>query len=160
MLYELRSSTLLATVEAHAGPIWSLDLRPDGKGFITGSGDKSVKFWNFTKKVLPFDEAVQPGSDTKTVHLSVAHTKTMKMSDDVLGVRYSPDGKFLAVATLDSTVKVFFQDTLKFFLSLYGHKVGTSTFITSSLHCSPTSLMVTIALIKITAARLGHGHLL
>jgi U3 small nucleolar RNA-associated protein 12 len=45
------------------------------------------------------------------------------MSDDVLSVRSSPDGKLLAVSLLDSTVKVFYQDTLKFFLSLYGHKV-------------------------------------
>lgn len=45
------------------------------------------------------------------------------MTDDVLSVRYSPNGKLLAVALLDSTVKVFYQDSLKFFLSLYGHKV-------------------------------------
>lgn len=45
------------------------------------------------------------------------------MTDDVLAVKYSPDGRFLAVALLDSTVKVFYQDTLKFYLSLYGHKV-------------------------------------
>lgn len=45
------------------------------------------------------------------------------MTDDVLAVRYSPDGRFVAVALLDATVKVFHQDTLKFFLSLYGHKV-------------------------------------
>ena len=49
------------------------------------------------------------------------------MTDDVLSVRYSPNGKFLAVALLDSTVKVFYQDTLKFFLSLYGHKVRRSS---------------------------------
>ena len=36
------------------------------------------------------------------------------MTDDVLSVRYSPNGKLLAVALLDSTVKVFYQDTLKF----------------------------------------------
>jgi U3 small nucleolar RNA-associated protein 12 len=45
------------------------------------------------------------------------------MTDDVLAVKYSPDHKLLAVSLLDSTVKVFFQDSLKFFLSLYGHKV-------------------------------------
>lgn len=44
------------------------------------------------------------------------------MTDDILSVRYSPNGKLLAVALLDSTVKLFYQDTLKFFLSLYGHK--------------------------------------
>lgn len=55
--------------------------------------------------------------------LSLVHVRTLKMTDDVLSVRYSPNGKFLAVALLDSTVKVFYQDSLKFFLSLYGHKL-------------------------------------
>ena len=55
--------------------------------------------------------------------LTLVHTRTLKMTDDVLSVRYSPNGKLLAVALLDSTVKVFYQDTLKFFLSLYGHKL-------------------------------------
>lgn len=49
------------------------------------------------------------------------------MTDDVLAVRYSPDGRLLAVSLLDSTVKIFFQDSLKFFLSLYGHKVSYSS---------------------------------
>ena len=46
------------------------------------------------------------------------------MSDEVLAVKYSPNGRLLAVSLLDSTVKVFYQDRLKFFLSLYGHKVN------------------------------------
>lgn len=54
------------------------------------------------------------------------HVKTLKMTDDVLSVRYSPDGRLLAVSLLDSTVKIFYSDTLKFFLSLYGHKVCPS----------------------------------
>jgi U3 small nucleolar RNA-associated protein 12 len=49
--------------------------------------------------------------------------RTLKMSDEVLCVRYSPDQNLLAVSLLDTTVKVFYHDTLKFFLSLYGHKV-------------------------------------
>lgn len=45
------------------------------------------------------------------------------MSDDVLCVKYSPDQKLLAVSLIDTTVKVFYTDSLKLFLSLYGHKV-------------------------------------
>ena len=63
-------------------------------------------------------------SQFKSKVLTLVHTKTLKMTDDVLAVRYTPDGRLLAVALLDSTVKVFYQDSLKFFLSLYGHKVG------------------------------------
>ena len=60
--------------------------------------------------------------------MSLVHVRTLKMSDDILSVRYSPNGKLLAVALLDSTVKVFYQDTLKFFVSLYGHKVNFCHF--------------------------------
>ena len=67
-----------------------------------------------------FDPALQVQSGRI---LSLVHVRTLKMSDDVLAVKYSPNCKLLAVALLDSTVKVFYQDSLKFFLSLYGHKV-------------------------------------
>jgi U3 small nucleolar RNA-associated protein 12 len=63
-------------------------------------------------------------------------------------VRFSPNGKFLAVALLDSTVKVFYRDTLKFFVSLYGHKVrlhAFSTFVISQLF--------------LLATRTQHGYL-
>jgi U3 small nucleolar RNA-associated protein 12 len=130
MLYELSSCALLQTCDAHTGAIWSIDLRPDGKGFVTGGADKCVKFWNFaTKKTLIDPTTSETASfNQKTLTLSMSHSKTMKMSDDVLGVRYSPDFKFLAVSTLDATVKIFFQDSLKFFLSLYGHKVRPVKF--------------------------------
>ncbi len=55
--------------------------------------------------------------------MTIQHTRTLKLSDDVLSIRLSPDGKLLAVALLDLTVKIFYVDSLKFFLSLYGHKL-------------------------------------
>ena len=33
---------------AHTGAIWSLCVRPDGRGFASASADKDVKFWDFT----------------------------------------------------------------------------------------------------------------
>lgn len=114
--------------------MWSIDVRADGEALVTGSADKDVKFWSlefrdatdesvsmFLLASLPFlylSTQVQSGK-----LLSLVHVRTLKMSDDVLAVRYSPNSKFLAVSLLDSTVKVFYQDSLKFFLSLYGHKV-------------------------------------
>ncbi|MBW0475771.1 hypothetical protein O181_015486 [Austropuccinia psidii MF-1] len=125
MLYELSSSTLLESYNAHTQSIWSLDIRPDGKAFVTGSADKSVKFWNFAPKAVASQEQDSVNGDVtqKCLSLSFVHFKTIKMTNDVMGVRYSPDLRFIAVSTLDCTVKIFFQDTLKFFLSLYGHKL-------------------------------------
>ncbi|KAG1892575.1 WD-repeat-containing protein [Suillus subluteus] len=109
LIYDLASSTLTETVKAHSSTVWSLQVRPDEQVLVSGSADKEVKFWEFERNVKK--------------SMTLNHTRTLKMSDEVLFVRYSPNGKLLAVALLDSTVKIFYQDTLKFFLSLYGHKL-------------------------------------
>jgi WD40 repeat protein len=45
-LFDLPSATLLQSVQAHSGPIWGIDVRPDKGGLVTGSADKDVKFWD------------------------------------------------------------------------------------------------------------------
>ncbi|KAG7240373.1 hypothetical protein INR49_026944 [Caranx melampygus] len=87
-IFELASGSLLETVDAHDGALWSLCLAPDQRGIVTGSADKTVKFWEF--------ELIKDQGSGQ---------------------------KLLAVSLLDCTVKVFYTDTLKFFLSLYGHKL-------------------------------------
>ncbi|XRM39797.1 beta transducin [Aspergillus tubingensis] len=117
-VFDIASSTLLDTIKAHDGPVWSIQVHPDGKSLVSGSADKSAKFWNF--------QVVQeeiPGTKRTTPRLKLVHTRTLKVSDDILNVRFSPDARLLAVALLDNTVKVFFVDSLKLFLNLYGHKL-------------------------------------
>ncbi|XP_059198830.1 LOW QUALITY PROTEIN: WD repeat-containing protein 3 [Centropristis striata] len=113
-IFELASGSLLETVDAHNGALWSLCLAPDQRGIVTGSADKTVKFWDFE---LVKDEG------TGQKRLTVKHTRTLQLEEDVLCVKFSPDHRLLAVSLLDCTVKVFYTDTLKFFLSLYGHKL-------------------------------------
>ena len=45
-LYGLPSSSLVDTIDAHDAHVWSLQVSPDKKGIVTGSADKTVKFWN------------------------------------------------------------------------------------------------------------------
>lgn len=52
-------------------------------------------------------------SESKAKVLSLLHTGTLKLEDAVLCVKISPNSKFVAVALLDSTVKIFFLDTFK-----------------------------------------------
>lgn len=61
-LYDVQSSTLLHTYAAHGGPVWSLHVRPDGKGLVSGSADKDVKFWEFEMR-----EVEEEGEDGATV---------------------------------------------------------------------------------------------
>lgn len=151
-LYDVGSSTLLEVTKGHNAEIWGMCLRPDGKGLVTGSADKDVKFWDFEIKdiVLNPEEVDAPKAIRKT--LGMVHTRTLKMTDDVLSVKYSPDGRLLAVALLDFTVKVFYADSLKFFLSLYGHRVS------NVLPNSCTAINRRFLFFK-TATRTINGHI-
>uniref|UniRef100_A0A3P8TLE5 WD repeat-containing protein 3 n=1 Tax=Amphiprion percula TaxID=161767 RepID=A0A3P8TLE5_AMPPE len=113
-IFELASGSLLETVDAHDGALWSLCLAPDQRAIVSGSADKTVKFWDF--ELIKDKESGQK-------RLTVKHTRTLQLEEDVLCVKFSPDHRLLAVSLLDCTVKVFYTDTLKFFLSLYGHKL-------------------------------------
>ncbi|KGG50206.1 hypothetical protein DI09_81p90 [Mitosporidium daphniae] len=44
-------------------------------------------------------------------------------SDSIVSIALSHDTKFIAVSLIDCTVRIYYRDTLKFFLSLYGHKL-------------------------------------
>ncbi|KAF3441786.1 hypothetical protein FNV43_RR15701 [Rhamnella rubrinervis] len=113
-IIDIGSGTCMEAMEAHGGFVQSIAAIPNGNGFITGSADREVKFWEYQMKQ-------KSGQDSK--HLMVSNVKNLKMNDDVLAVAVSPDAKYIAVALLDSTVKVYYMDSLKFFISLYGHKL-------------------------------------
>ncbi|TFY83811.1 hypothetical protein EWM64_g192 [Hericium alpestre] len=147
LLYDLSSASLIETVKAHTATIWSMQVRADDQALVSGSADKDIKFWSFEWN----DQESGPKQ------LSLVHTRTLKMTDDVLSVRYSPNGKLLAVALLDSTVKVFYEDSLKFFLSLYGHKLPVLSMDVSS----DSKLIVTCSAdknIKIWGLDFGDCH--
>jgi U3 small nucleolar RNA-associated protein 12 len=126
-LYDIAASSLLDKIAAHEGAVWTLQVHPDGKSVVTGSADKSAKFWNF--------DIVQeeiPGTKRTTPRLKLVQSRVLKVNDDILSVCFSPDSRLLAVSTLDNTVKVFFVDSLKLFLNLYGHKLPVLNMSISS----------------------------
>ena len=117
-VWDISTSTLIETVPAHEGAVWTMAVQPDGKGVVTGGADKTVRFWKFDV----IDEEI-PGTRRTTQRLKLTRTRELKLSDDILALGFSPDERLLAVSTLDNTVKVFFVDSLKLFLTLYGHKL-------------------------------------
>lgn len=46
-LFDVSASVLLEEVPAHQGAVWGLSLSSDKRGVISGSADKSVRFWEF-----------------------------------------------------------------------------------------------------------------
>ena len=50
LIYDLASASLVDTIKGHAGTLWSIHIRPDGRGLVTGGADKDVKFWDIEEK--------------------------------------------------------------------------------------------------------------
>ncbi|POR30842.1 U3 small nucleolar RNA-associated protein 12 [Tolypocladium paradoxum] len=117
-LFDVASASLLDSVQAHEGAIWALNVHPDGRSVVSGSADKSAKFWDF--KIVQ-EEVL--GTKRITPKLKLVQSRALKVSDDILSLKFSPDAKLLAISLLDNTVKVFFVDSLKLYLNLYGHKL-------------------------------------
>ncbi|GAM17446.1 hypothetical protein SAMD00019534_006210, partial [Acytostelium subglobosum LB1] len=114
-VFELASAEHVASIQAHSGAIWSLALTPDLRGVVSGGSDKTVKFWNFELHAVK--------DNPKAKRLTLKESQTLQCEADVMCVRFSKDNRFLAVSLLDNTVKIFHSDTLRFHLSLYGHKL-------------------------------------
>ena len=87
-------------------------MRPDGTGFMTSSEDKTIALWDFQ---------VEEG------RLTAVHSRTWASPFEVLCLTYSKStdrSKLLLAAGLsDNTIKIVYDDSLKFFLSLYGHSL-------------------------------------
>lgn len=105
---------IIEDIPAHESELWSICLFPDLRGCVTG-GDKTTKFWTF--------ELIKDPNDENKKILSLLHKSTLTLDESVLGVRLSKNNKYVVVALLDSTIKIFFSDTFKFYLSLYGHNL-------------------------------------
>ncbi|RVE44463.1 hypothetical protein evm_010867 [Chilo suppressalis] len=116
LVVDVAAGRVLEQVPAHQGDCACVGLTPNMLGCYSGGADKTVKLWQF--------ELIEdPTGESKAKVLSLLHTRTLELEESVLAVKISPNSKFIAVALLDSTVKIFFLDTFKFYLSLYGHKL-------------------------------------
>ncbi|XP_026843645.1 WD repeat-containing protein 3 [Drosophila persimilis] len=116
LIVDVGAADIVEEIPAHENELWSIAMLPDQKGCITGSGDQTLKIWTFE-----LIDAAAGAGESKV--LSLLHKNTLKLEETVLCVGVSPDMKYLAVGLLDATVKIFFLDTFKFYLSLYGHKL-------------------------------------
>lgn len=85
--------------------MWDIDILPNNTGFVACNGT-FLRFYEFF---------MVEGS------LTFEMKRQLDIQETVLCVKISPDMKFIAAGLMDSTVKMFFLDTLKFHLSMYGH---------------------------------------
>lgn len=120
LIVDIVVGEIIETIQAHDKELWSISLAPNLRSCVTGGGDSTVKFWSF-------EMITDPTNENHKV-LSLIHKNTLELEENVLTAKISPDNKYIVVALLDSTVKILFMDSFKFFLSLYGHKLPVLCF--------------------------------
>lgn len=114
MLLDLASAEIRQRVDAHKKEIWEMAMHtnPQAKGCIgqlliaTASADKMVKFWQLQHA----DDGIE----------LIFHER-IETTDEVMGVKFTPDGKYFVFSLLDQTMKVCYLDSMKLSLNLYGH---------------------------------------
>ena len=84
----------------------------------TASSDRTIKFYTLAQSGL---------GDVK-----LQFFERIETTDEVMGVKFTPDGQFFVFSLLDQTLKVCYVDSMKLLLNLYGHKLPVLSFDISS----------------------------
>uniref|UniRef100_A0A2P2I0C9 WD repeat-containing protein 3-like n=1 Tax=Hirondellea gigas TaxID=1518452 RepID=A0A2P2I0C9_9CRUS len=119
--------------------VTALALTADGKGLISAGNDKTVRCWKF--------ELVSDQSSGRRLSLQDTE-ETVSVNDCVSCVKCSPDGRLVAVATLDNKETLYHTDTMKLHHELYGKTLPTTDMSFSSdgsilvIGCMDTTLNI------------------
>ena len=105
-----KEGKLLKTFK-HADIVTSVSFSPDGKTIATGSADRTIRIW-------------QVDNDKSAIPYGIAplHATLSSHTDSVTSVSFSPDGKTLASASHDNTIKIWNLTDKKLLQTLTGHK--------------------------------------
>jgi WD40 repeat protein len=127
-----KNGKLQLTIPAHDDEITSVVFSPDGQTIASGSDDKIVKLWNLKGSLIqefPKNSKIS-GENKSQINKSPlslegksckgASSNSNGHTEKVLSIAFSPDGKKLASASCDTTIKLWRLDG-KLLQTFQGH---------------------------------------
>ncbi|MCU0545275.1 MAG: AAA family ATPase [Oscillatoriaceae cyanobacterium Prado104] len=118
---EASNGLLLATLRGHSKWVFGVSFSPDGQSLASGGADGTVKLWNLAG-------AAETGERANTAVKSEGHlVRTFEgHADRVTQVSFSPDGRTLASASFDKTIRLWRLDDVPL-KTLDGHQNRVQT---------------------------------
>lgn len=113
------SETIFAEPAFHIGGVKSITKKPDSSGFLSLGADRRLVTW--TVGLL---------KDGRTATLLPA--AEIELTELPLFASFSPDHRYLGVGLQNNNIQLFFADSLKPYLSLFGHKLPPTDMSFSS----------------------------
>jgi WD40 repeat protein len=166
-LWDVANGSHLQTLVGHADQVLSVRFSPDGTHIVTGECDYSVRIWECDSMTL--DRPMlrkQPGKSRSSTTIgqkrtSGAPTETHSNTGDhhaamVRAISFSPNGKFLATAAWDDTVRLWDVQTGTRLQTLEGHMHLVSSVSWSSSGNFLTSTGLYDSSVRIWDARSGN----
>jgi WD40 repeat protein len=88
-LWDVESGNLSRTLEGHAGPVYCVDVSPDGAHILSVSKDRTARLWNFITDV----DIARSG----TLKCTVAATLSSESWNECNCCSFSPDGALFLI---------------------------------------------------------------